>query len=72
MVGGVPTVLCGLLALPALAKIDRRRGDPSRQAAAMSGLLPSFIPNGRVASPGQPITERFDETSDANTTTELR
>ena len=72
VVGGVPTLLCGLLALPALVKIDRRRDDPSRPAAAMSRLLPSFIPNGRVTSPGQPMTERSDETSDANTTTELR
>jgi MFS family permease len=72
VVGGVPTLLCGLLALPALATIDRRRGDPSRPVAGMPRLLPSFIPNGRVASPGQPITERPDETSDANTTTELR
>ena len=72
VVGGVPTLLCGLLALPALVTIDRRRGDPSRPPAAMSRLLPSFIPNGRVASPGQPIAGRSEETSDANTTTELR
>jgi MFS family permease len=72
VVGGVPTVLCGLLALPALVKIDRRRGDPSRPAAGMPRRLPSFIPNGRGASPDQPITDRCDETSDANTTTELR
>jgi hypothetical protein len=25
VVGGLPTVLCGILALPALARIDRRR-----------------------------------------------
>jgi MFS family permease len=72
VVGGVPTLLCGLLALPALLKIDRRRGDPSRPAAGMPRFLSSFRPNGRAASPGQPITERPDEASDANTTTELR
>jgi MFS family permease len=72
VVGGVPTLLCGLLALPALVKIDRGRGDRSRAAAGMPGFLSPFIPNGRAASPGQPITERPDETSDANTTTELR
>jgi len=72
VVGGVPTLLCGLLALPALVKIDHRRGGPSRPAAAMPRWLPSFIPNGRGASPDQPITDRCDEASDANTTTELR
>jgi MFS family permease len=29
VVGGVPTLLCGLLALPALVTIDRRRGEIS-------------------------------------------
>ena len=72
MVGGVPTLLCGLLALPALVKIDRRRDDRPRAAAPMPRLLPSLIPNGPVAPPDQPITERSDETSEANTTTELR
>ena len=72
VVGGVPTLLCGLLALPALVKIDRRLADPSRQAAELPRLPSSFIPNGRVASPDQPITDRSDETSDANTTTEPR
>ena len=42
VVGGVPTLLCGLLALPALVKIDRRRADPSRPAAA-TGSLALFI-----------------------------
>jgi MFS family permease len=72
VVGGVPTLLCGLLALPALVKIDRRRAAPSPSAAAMPRLLSSVIPNGRVASPDQPITDRSDEISEANTTTELR
>jgi hypothetical protein len=72
VVGAVPTLLCGLLALPALVKIDRRRSGLSRSAAGMPRLLSSFFPNGRGASPGQPITGRSDETSDANTTTELR
>jgi MFS family permease len=72
VVGGVPTLLCGLLALPVLVKIERRRGDPSRPSAGMLRWRPPFRPNGRAASPGQPITERPDDTSEANTTTELR
>jgi MFS family permease len=71
VVGGVPTLLCGLLALPVLVSIDRR-GNPSPQAAGRPRWRPSFRPNGRVASPDQLITDRPDETSDANTTTELR
>ena len=58
--------------IPALVKIDRRRAVPSPPAAALPRLLSSVIPNGRVASPDQPITDRSDETSEANTTTELR
>jgi len=72
VVGGVPTLLCGLLALPALVTIDRRRSGLSLAPAGMPRLLPSFISNGRGASSGQPITERSEETSDANTTTEPR
>jgi MFS family permease len=51
VLGGVPTVLCGLLALPVLIRIDRRRMRPDD---------------------GQPLADRPDEASDANTTTELR
>jgi MFS family permease len=72
VVGGVPTLLCGLLALPLLVKIDRRRDDPSRPPAGTPRLPSSFLPNGRGASPPHPMTVRSDETSDANTTTELR
>jgi MFS family permease len=50
VVGGLPTLIIGLLALPVLIKIDRRRGVPS----------------------DQPVSGRPVETSEANTTTELR
>jgi MFS family permease len=33
VIGGLPTILCGILALPALARIDRR-GTPDEPAAA--------------------------------------
>jgi hypothetical protein len=72
VVGGVPTLLCGLLALPVLVKIDRGRDHPPRAGAGMPRFLSSVIPNGRGTSPGQPITGCSDETSDANTTTEPR
>ena len=68
-----PPLVFGLLALPALVKIDRRRGDPF---AGACGPCPAGCPHFagtdawlRLVSPcpSGPI-----ETSDANTTTELR
>jgi MFS family permease len=55
VVGGLPTLLCGLLAMPALIRIDRRRDLSAELSRA-----------------GQPVADRLDEASDANTTTELR
>jgi MFS family permease len=72
VVGGVPTLLCGLLALPVLVKIDRRRGDPSRPAAGRPRFPFSVFLNGRVASRSQLMADRPAEASAANTTTELR
>ena len=43
-IGGLPTLLCGILALPALARIDRRRTrdeTPAAPAQPDSVLSPS-------------------------------
>jgi MFS family permease len=72
VVGGLPTLVIGLVALPVLIKIDRRRGVPSPQPAGLPGWLPSFRRNARVASSDQPVSDCPVETSEANTTTELR
>ena len=45
VVGGLPTILCGLLALPALTRIDRRRA-----AAPQSAPKPAFHGHGNFAS----------------------
>jgi MFS family permease len=37
VVGGLPTVACGLLALPALGRIDRRRAEQAGQAGQAGG-----------------------------------
>jgi len=63
VVGGLPTLACGLLAMPALIRIDRRRGSSAELSAELSGDL---------SGAGQPVADRRDESSDANTTTELR
>jgi MFS family permease len=36
VVGGVPTIICGLLALPVLARIDRKAAQPASTAVASS------------------------------------
>ena len=72
VVGGLPTLVIGLLALPVLIKIDRRGGVPWPEPAGLPGWLPSFRWNARVAPPDQPVSDRPVETSEANTTTELR
>jgi MFS family permease len=72
VVGGLPTLVIGLLALPVLIKIDHRRGVGSRPPAGLPGWLPSFRPNARVAPSGQPVSARPVASSEANTTTELR
>ena len=44
VIGGLPTLLCGILALPALARIDRRRTrdeTPAAPAQPDSVLSPS-------------------------------
>jgi MFS family permease len=38
VVGGLPTVLCGLLALPALTRIDRRRAAAGTEAGTEAGI----------------------------------
>lgn len=72
MVGGLPTLACGLLALPALIRIDRRGGVPSRSAAGRPGWLCSWRRNERVTSSGQPVSDFGGQTSEANTTSEPR
>jgi len=72
VVGGLPTLVIGLLALPVLVKIDRRRGISPPAPAGRPGWLPSFRLNVRVAPSDQPVSARPVETSEANTTTELR
>jgi MFS family permease len=69
VVGGLPTVACGLLALPALIRIDRRRALSVESALSVDGGLAA---DGALAAGGQPVADRPDEASDANTTTELR
>jgi MFS family permease len=54
--GGLPTLLCGLLAFPALTRIDRR-------AAHASGQIQAAI---------REFSDRRNEVRDANTTVELR
>ena len=34
VIGGLPTLACGILALPALTRIDRRASRPARPAEA--------------------------------------
>ena len=72
VVGGLPTLVIGLVALPVLMRIDRRRGIPPPEPAGLPGWLPPFRRNARVAPPDQPVSARPVETSEANTTTELR
>jgi MFS family permease len=72
VVGGLPTLVIGLVALPVLMRIDRRRGIGSPPPAGLPGWLPPFRRNARVAPPDQPVSARLVETSEANTTTELR
>jgi MFS family permease len=72
VVGGLPTLMIGLVALPVLVRIDRRRGIGSPQPAGRAGWLPSFHQNARVTPSGQLVSGRPVETSEANTTTEPR
>ena len=72
VVGGLPTLVIGLVALPVLMRIDRRRGIGSPEPAGLPGWLPPFRRNDRVAPSDQPVSARPVETSEANTTTELR
>jgi MFS family permease len=72
VVGGLPTLVIGLVALPVLIKIDRRGGVLSPEPSGRPGWLPSFRRNARVAPSDQPVSACPVETSDANTTTELR
>ena len=72
VVGGLPTLVIGLVALPVLMRIDRRRGIGSPPTAGLPGWLLPFRRNARVAPPDQPVSARLVETSEANTTTELR
>jgi MFS family permease len=58
VVGGLPTLVIGLLALPVLVKIDRRRGISPPEPAGWPGWLPSFRRNERVAPPVQPVSGR--------------
>ena len=45
VIGGLPTLLCGILALPALARIDRRTS-PGEASAAPSDPRPVLSPSG--------------------------
>jgi hypothetical protein len=72
VVGGLPTLVIGLVALPVVMRIDRRRGIPPPEPAGLPGWLPPFRRNARVAPPDQPVSACPVETSEANTTTELR
>jgi MFS family permease len=45
VIGGLSTLLCGILALPALARIDRRRS-PGEALAAPSDPRPVLSPSG--------------------------
>jgi hypothetical protein len=48
VVGGLPTLLCGILALPALARIDRRGPDSPDRNALKS------VTTGELLMPGRP------------------
>lgn len=59
VIGGVPTLLCGLLAYPALAVIDRKFARPLDQPAAEAGQpapaeTPAVAATPAVAEAGQP------------------
>jgi MFS family permease len=76
VIGGVPTVLCGLLALPALTAIDRRaaRREVEAELAELAGEAEladeAELAGLQAAEPGWPGA-RY-ETRDAKTTVELR
>jgi MFS family permease len=52
VIGGLPTVICGIAALPALNRIDRRRAAPPGPGEAAPGVPPDPGGPGAYTSPG--------------------
>jgi MFS family permease len=61
VIGGLPTVLCGILALPALTRIDRRRAQAARDDAAAHAATPGTgAGDGAAQDAGAQDTEAGD------------
>jgi hypothetical protein len=63
VLGGLPTVICGILALPALNRVDRAAGRVTRRPAAAGQVRPSTWWTSPQGTPSAAWWRRIDSSS---------